>query len=65
MSGKKPKTILTDQCAAIINAVEKVFPDSIHRLCIWHVSKCCYTFESYFPRFQNISKRLCKVCFLL
>ncbi len=37
MSGKEPRTILTDQCAAIINAIGTVFPNSTHRLCVWHM----------------------------
>nr|XP_011459808.1 PREDICTED: protein FAR1-RELATED SEQUENCE 5-like [Fragaria vesca subsp. vesca] len=39
MEGKKPKTIFTDRCQAMANAIEKVFPDSRHRLCLWHISK--------------------------
>lgn len=37
MSGKQPKTILTDQSAAMANAIVKVFPETIHRLCVWHI----------------------------
>jgi zinc finger SWIM domain-containing protein 3 len=37
MSGKEPKTIFTDQCAAIIKAIGKVFQNTIHRLCLWHL----------------------------
>jgi hypothetical protein len=40
MEGKKPSLILTDQDAAIKNAIEAVFPDAWHRFCIWHVLKC-------------------------
>jgi zinc finger SWIM domain-containing protein 3 len=31
MLGKHPETIFTDQCAAIINAIGKVFPNTIVR----------------------------------
>ncbi|XP_048527739.1 protein FAR1-RELATED SEQUENCE 5-like [Triticum urartu] len=48
MSGKEPKTILTDQCAAIISAINKVFTNSIHRLCVWHM-------------YQNAAKHLSHV----
>ena len=34
MSGKQPKTILTDQSAAMANAIVKVFPETKHRLCV-------------------------------
>ncbi|KAG7572582.1 Reverse transcriptase domain [Arabidopsis suecica] len=45
MSGKQPQTILTDQCAAMANAIGKVFPETKHRLCVWHI-------------YQNAAKRL-------
>ena len=37
MSGKQPKTILTDQFAAMAKAITEVFPKSNHHLCIWHI----------------------------
>ncbi|XP_033136342.1 protein FAR1-RELATED SEQUENCE 5-like [Brassica rapa] len=37
MSGKQPRTILTDQSAAMANAIVKVFPETKHRLCVWHI----------------------------
>ncbi|KAL0924201.1 hypothetical protein M5K25_005012 [Dendrobium thyrsiflorum] len=37
MSGCQPKTILTDQCAAIDRAVVMTLPNSFHRLCLWHI----------------------------
>ena len=37
MSGKQPKTILTDQSAAMANAIVKVFPETKHSLCVWHI----------------------------
>ncbi|XP_023633375.1 protein FAR1-RELATED SEQUENCE 5 [Capsella rubella] len=45
MSGKQPKTILTDQCAAMANAIMKVFPETKQRLCVWHI-------------YQNAAKKL-------
>ena len=39
MGNKKPKTIFTDQCQAMKNAIRVVFPDTCHRLCLWHISK--------------------------
>jgi zinc finger SWIM domain-containing protein 3 len=48
MSGKHPETIFTDQCAAIINAIGKVFPNTMHRLCLWHL-------------YQNAAKHLSHV----
>ncbi|XP_059640286.1 protein FAR1-RELATED SEQUENCE 6-like [Cornus florida] len=37
MLGCAPKAIVTDECKAIQEAVLKVFPDSRHRLCLWHI----------------------------
>ena len=45
MSGKQPQTILTDQCAAMADAIGKVFPGRKHRLYVWHI-------------YQNAVKRL-------
>ncbi|XP_039119452.1 protein FAR1-RELATED SEQUENCE 6-like isoform X2 [Dioscorea cayenensis subsp. rotundata] len=39
MSGKAPNAIITDQCMAIQGAVRTVFPNSHHRLCLWHIMK--------------------------
>ncbi|XP_037481982.1 protein FAR1-RELATED SEQUENCE 5-like [Triticum dicoccoides] len=39
MGGKKPRVVLTDQDAAMKKAVPKVFPDALHRFCIWHVRR--------------------------
>ncbi|ESQ47733.1 hypothetical protein EUTSA_v10022007mg, partial [Eutrema salsugineum] len=48
MSGKQPKTILTDQSAAMANAIVNVFPETKHRLCVWHI-------------YQNAAKKLSHV----
>ncbi|WVZ62367.1 hypothetical protein U9M48_012125 [Paspalum notatum var. saurae] len=37
MSGKHPSTIFTDQDAAMAGVVAYVFPNTSHRLCIWHI----------------------------
>ncbi|KAI5418712.1 protein FAR1-RELATED SEQUENCE 5 [Lathyrus oleraceus] len=39
MNGISPKTIITDQDAAISNAVAKVFPKVNHHYCMWHIKK--------------------------
>jgi hypothetical protein len=39
MNGISPKTIITDQDAAISNAVAKVFPKHNHHFCLWHIEK--------------------------
>ncbi|KAL3523119.1 hypothetical protein ACH5RR_015953 [Cinchona calisaya] len=37
MSGQKPKTILTDQDVAMAKAFASKWPETQHRLCIWHI----------------------------
>ncbi|KAI3767342.1 hypothetical protein L2E82_17437 [Cichorium intybus] len=37
--GTQPKLVLTDQDPALIQAVERVFPESKHRLCMWHITQ--------------------------
>lgn len=36
-SGKRPKTILTDQDAAMAEAIHLILPETNHRICLWHV----------------------------
>lgn len=37
MEGKCPVSMFTDQDLAISNAIERVFPYTRHRLCLWHL----------------------------
>ncbi|XP_073001187.1 protein FAR1-RELATED SEQUENCE 5-like [Typha latifolia] len=37
MHGRQPKTILTDRCAAISDAVAATWPGTAHRFCVWHI----------------------------
>nr|KAJ0196854.1 hypothetical protein LSAT_V11C700375390 [Lactuca sativa] len=37
--GKAPKIVLTDQDAALKQAVESILPNSRHKLCMWHIMK--------------------------
>ncbi|XP_076908563.1 protein FAR1-RELATED SEQUENCE 5-like [Bidens hawaiensis] len=37
-NGKQPKLVLTDQDAAMKQAVSSVLTESTHRLCMWHVT---------------------------
>ncbi|XP_074298641.1 protein FAR-RED ELONGATED HYPOCOTYL 3-like [Silene latifolia] len=39
MGGIQPKTIMTEQSAAMKRAIAKCFPQSKHRLCVWHLFK--------------------------
>lgn len=39
MGGCHPISIITDQDLAMKTAIAKVFPNTRHRLCIWHIKK--------------------------
>ncbi|WOK91568.1 protein FAR1-RELATED SEQUENCE 6-like [Canna indica] len=39
MHGRTPKAIITYQCRSIQAVVVEVFPESRHRLCLWHIMK--------------------------
>ncbi|XP_047326842.1 protein FAR1-RELATED SEQUENCE 5-like [Impatiens glandulifera] len=39
MHGCAPKAIITDQCRSMAIAIERVFPNTKHRLCLWHIMK--------------------------
>ncbi|XP_052627778.1 protein FAR1-RELATED SEQUENCE 5-like [Lactuca sativa] len=39
MFGKCPKAIITNQDKAMGNAIKKVFPNTRHRFCGWHIKK--------------------------
>ncbi|KAI3779313.1 hypothetical protein L2E82_08985 [Cichorium intybus] len=39
MFNKYPSAIITDQDKAISNAIKKVFPNTRHRYCAWHIKK--------------------------
>ncbi|XP_024990644.1 protein FAR1-RELATED SEQUENCE 5-like [Cynara cardunculus var. scolymus] len=37
--GSQPQFVITDQCAAMKQAIPIVFSKSTHRLCMWHITK--------------------------
>lgn len=37
MSGKKPKAIHTDQDVKVVQAINSVFPETNHRVCVWQM----------------------------
>ncbi|XP_061364286.1 protein FAR1-RELATED SEQUENCE 5-like [Gastrolobium bilobum] len=48
MGGLQPKTIFTDQCQAMANAIKRVLPESQHRLCLWHIGQNAANHLSYY-----------------
>jgi hypothetical protein len=37
MGGKVPTLITTDEDASMISTIASIFPDTFHRLCMWHI----------------------------
>ncbi|KAL6289829.1 hypothetical protein ACE6H2_007339 [Prunus campanulata] len=57
MSGKKPKSILTDQDAAMSAALALTWPETSHRLCIWHIyQNAAKHLSGVFEKFKDFSK---------
>ncbi|KAL3839149.1 hypothetical protein ACJIZ3_023740 [Penstemon smallii] len=57
MNGKTPITILTDQDAAMAKALQEKWPETCHRLCIWHIyQNAASHLNSVFSSFQDFSK---------
>ena len=61
MFGISPRTIITDQDAAITNAVAKVFPNSAHHFCMWHIEKKIPEYLSHvFHAFDDFKNKFSK-----
>ncbi|PSS16368.1 Protein FAR1-RELATED SEQUENCE like [Actinidia chinensis var. chinensis] len=61
MGGKTPKTILTDQDSAMAKALATQWPETIHRLCIWHIyQNAASKLSGVFAIFQDFSKDFSK-----
>ncbi|XP_057771040.1 protein FAR-RED IMPAIRED RESPONSE 1-like [Salvia miltiorrhiza] len=39
MNGKQPEVIFSDQCQALMNAIDSQFKGAAHRLCQWHINQ--------------------------
>ncbi|XP_057471117.1 protein FAR1-RELATED SEQUENCE 6-like [Actinidia eriantha] len=50
-----PKAIITDQCQAMRNAIQNIFPDTRHRWCIWHIMKKVPEKLSGYEAYERIS----------
>ncbi|XP_050374665.1 protein FAR-RED IMPAIRED RESPONSE 1-like [Argentina anserina] len=57
MYGKTPKSILTDQDAAMAKALASQWPKTHHRLCIWHIyQNAAKHLKSVFEKFNDFAK---------
>jgi hypothetical protein len=55
-----PKAIIMDQCQAIRRAIEIVFPETVHRWCIWHITMKLSVKLAGLEAYQNIKHSLLK-----
>ncbi|XP_026398352.1 protein FAR1-RELATED SEQUENCE 5-like [Papaver somniferum] len=62
MGGRHPVSIITDQDAVMCSAVRKVFPDTCHRLCLWHIKKKFGEKLSHIYLSKSKFKRAMKIC---
>ncbi|XP_058223590.1 protein FAR1-RELATED SEQUENCE 5-like isoform X4 [Rhododendron vialii] len=63
MWGCAPKAIITDQCMAMKNAIEDVFPNTRHRWCIWHILKKVPEKLGKYDAYKSISPSLHSVVY--
>lgn len=56
MKGYEPSIIFSDQCIPMMNAIDKVFPNSKHRLCQWHIGKNVISHFGKLDRVPNFKK---------
>ncbi|KAK9133206.1 hypothetical protein Scep_012734 [Stephania cephalantha] len=65
MSGKRPKTILTDQSQAIADAIAKVMPDTHRRLCLWHIYQNAAKHFAHVMKVTGSLRRILKDAFTM
>nr|GEV14482.1 retrovirus-related Pol polyprotein from transposon TNT 1-94 [Tanacetum cinerariifolium] len=58
MHKKQPPFAATDQDGALRNAVVKMFPDSHHRLCMWHITQKLPAKWKHFATMMRQNKKL-------
>uniref|UniRef100_A0A2N9IRB2 Protein FAR1-RELATED SEQUENCE n=1 Tax=Fagus sylvatica TaxID=28930 RepID=A0A2N9IRB2_FAGSY len=61
MCGIAPKAIIMDQCQAMRRAIEIVFPETVHRWCIWHITMKLPVKLAGLEAYQDIKHYLLKV----
>jgi hypothetical protein len=55
-----PKAIITNQCQAMRRAIEIVFPKTVHRWCIWHITMKLPVKLARLEAYQDIKHSLLK-----
>ncbi|XP_035547269.1 protein FAR-RED IMPAIRED RESPONSE 1-like [Juglans regia] len=62
MDGIAPKAIITDQDRAMKNAIAIGFPESRHRLCLWHILKKVPEKLSFYASYKSGMKNALMKC---
>ncbi|KAI8563031.1 hypothetical protein RHMOL_Rhmol03G0081400 [Rhododendron molle] len=63
MWGCAPKAIIIDQCMAMKNAIEDIFPNARHRWCIWHIMKKITEKLNGYNAYESISWCMCRAVY--
>ncbi|RYR34541.1 hypothetical protein Ahy_A10g049492 [Arachis hypogaea] len=61
MGGNILKGILTDQCTSMKRAIEACMPTTIHRWCIWHITKKIPSKLNGYKRHTEIEQEMSQV----
>ncbi|XP_074313619.1 protein FAR1-RELATED SEQUENCE 8-like [Silene latifolia] len=61
--GRAPSVIITDQCKGIGKAVKDIFPNTPHRLCLWHMMRNGAKNLKANPRYNEIKTDLTDVVY--
>nr|CAD1842989.1 unnamed protein product [Ananas comosus var. bracteatus] len=63
MGENPPNSVITGHCKAIQEAVEEIFPDARHRLCLWCVMKNIQEFLGGHPEYKAIKGMMKKAAY--
>ncbi|GJN38221.1 hypothetical protein PR202_gb27244 [Eleusine coracana subsp. coracana] len=63
MPNKPPRAVIIDQCRAMQNAIEKIFPDTQHRWCLWHIMEKIPKKLSGYSDYEDIKSTLSNIVY--